>query len=506
MRLISTLCAVVLLVAAPAHAQNNDKDDKSPAREVGEPKRFVSERSGRFNGQTVRYTVTAGETHLKNRREEPIASVFSIAYTRDGVTDPTGRPVTFVFNGGPGSASLWLHMGVFGPRRIDVPSEAENAGAPPYDIVDNALSILDVTDLVFIDPVGTGYSRAVGSGKAKDFYGVREDARSLAQFVRRWITENKRWNSPKYIAGESYGTTRAAALTDELTRGFNGIYVNGLVLISAILDFTGARYQPGNEMPYLSFLPTFAATAWYHDRLPDRPESLEVLLDEVRRFTLEDYAPALLKGHRLTEPERVAVVDKLARYTGLDRGYIERTELRINNRRFMKELLRDQGLVVGRFDSRYTGRDYDDAGEFFDDDPSGYGITGAYVASVNHYLTGELGVDFTREYRVLTREPGRHWNWSIDRNRRWPSFVNVAPWIGTAMRENKDMRVMVASGYYDLATPFFASENTMNTNGIPTERVIMTYYEAGHMMYVHGPSLDKFTRDVRAFIAAEPAS
>ncbi|MFZ5610195.1 MAG: S10 family peptidase [Pseudomonadota bacterium] len=501
----TVVAALFLALCLPALAQAQEEKDKAaapPAPPIAEPQVFTSRHEGRFNGQTVRYGVTAGETYLRNDKDEPIASIFSIAYVRDKGREEGPRPVTFVFNGGPGSASLWLHMGVFGPKRVNLPSDAEDDGAPPYDIVDNPLAPLDVTDLVFIDPVGTGYSRPLGKAKGKDFWGVRQDADSLAEFIRLWVTRNKRWNAPKYIAGESYGTTRAAALADRLQDGFNGIAVNGVILISAILDFQSARFATGNQIPYIGFLPTYAATHWYHNLKAGGAVSLEDHVARARRFALEVYAPALLKGNRLSEEERALVRQELASLTGLGERYLDDTDLRISIARFTKEFGRAQGFTVGRFDSRFKGRDYDNAGERYDDDPSGYGIAGGFTAAVNHYMASDLGVTIEREYKVLPRDPGRDWDWSMDGSGRGFGNVNVAPMLGEAMRENTDMRVLLAAGYYDLATPFFAAENTMATNGIVAERLVKTYYEAGHMMYLHRPSLEKLARDIRQFIAA----
>ena len=502
---ISHALLLICLISFPfatAAAQENGASDNAENKKVeDEPQSFVKSFSGRFNDERLSYTVTAGETFLMDAKGEPTASIFTVAYTKDGLDDPTTRPVTFVFNGGPGSASLWLHMGVFGPKRVIVPSDGLDAGAAPYVIEDNPLSILDVTDLVFIDPVGTGYSRPLGETEGKEFWGLREDAKSIAELIRLYLTKNGRWNSPKYVAGESYGTTRAAQLVNELQRTFTGIALNGVIMISAILDFHTTEFAMGNTLPYVSFLPTYAATAWYHDVLDDKPARLEDFVEEARVFALEEYSVALLKGSRLSATERDNIVQGLARYTGLSETYVDQTELQIGDFRFMKQLLRDRGLTVGRFDSRYTGKDFDDAGEFFDNDASAYGVDAAFVAAVNDYLTRVLEVDFERRYKVLDSEPGRNWNWSA-KERDWPSYVNVAPHLGRGMRENKDLRAFFANGYYDLATPFFATENSVAANGVDPDRVVMAYYEAGHMMYTHGPSLEKFARDVRAFIAA----
>ena len=493
--------ALFVCLSNPVLAQDSETGDKTEETKKGdeEPKVFTKSFSGRFNGERVAYTVTAGETFLKNDKGEDTASIFTVAYTEDDTSDPSSRPVTFVFNGGPGSASLWLHIGVFGPKRVVVPSDGQDAGAAPYLIEDNPLSILDATDLVFIDPVGTGYSRTLGEAKGKDFWGLREDAKSVAEFMRLYLTKNGRWNSPKYVAGESYGTTRAAQLVNELQRTFTGVALNGVIMISAVLDFHAAEFAMGNSLPYVSVLPTYAATAWYHDAVPNKPDNLETFVEEARRFALNEYSVALLKGSRLSVEEQKEIARQLARFTGLSETYVRQANLQVGDYRFMKQLLRDRGLTVGRFDSQYTVEDFDDAGEYFDNDASAYAIDAAFVAAINDYLTRVLEVDFTKRYKILDREPGRNWNWS-DRDGGWPSYVNVAPHVGRGMRENKDLRAFFANGYYDLATPFFATENAVAANGIDPERVVMEYYEAGHMMYTHGPSLEKLAKDVRTFI------
>lgn len=499
----AALLAGALLALSIAGTTIGQEAPTEETSDASEPARFESSGAVRIDGANVRYDVVAGETYLRDDDGEPEASIFSIAYTRQGDVDPRERPVMFVFNGGPGSASLWLHMGLFGPKRIALPSDAEDDGAPPYAMIDNAVSVLDIADLVFIDPVGTGYSRALGETDAKEFYGVQKDARAVGRFIRLWLTENGRWNSPKYLAGESYGTTRAAALVNELTSGWNDVALNGVVLISAILDFQTARFAPGNDTAHIAFLPSMAMAACYHGRAPScEGETPEAFAEEAREFAATDYASALLKGARLSDDERAAVVDRLAAFTGLSRDYVERAELRINAFRFMKELLRDEGLVIGRLDSRYTGRDADGVGETFDNDPSGYGVDSAYTAVMNDYLTRDLGVRMDRDYEVLSVSVNGQWSWDMEDGGGWPAYVNVAPWLGTGMRENPDMRVFLAQGWYDLATPFFGAELAIQKNGVPYDRVTREYYEAGHMMYVHEPSLQKLAGDVRAFITA----
>ena len=499
MKLLHWIAVWCCLASAGSEVVLADDHETMKMVPVEPTKRFESDHTGTFGGERVRYKAIAGETHLKNDKGQATAAIWSVTYLRDGVDDTTNRPVLFIFNGGPGSSSVWLHLGVYGPKRLVLPSDAQDDGAAPYRLEDNPLSLLDMADMVFIDPVGTGYSRVIGEGKAEDFLGVREDARSLAEFIRLWLLEHKRWMSPKYLSGESYGTTRTAALLDALSGGWSDIAINGAMMISSILDFQTARYAPSNDTPYISYLPTMAATAWYHNKVDKTGYSLESFLEEVRNFTLGDYASALLMGNRLTDEEFEDIVTRMARYTGLKPQYIRNANLRVSNFRFMKELRRDEGLSVGRLDSRFVGRDYVAVGDRFDNDPSGYGIDAGYTAGIYHYLQTDLGVDIERRYEVLSGRTFQQWK-GVPTSGYTGGYVNVAPHVGTAMRENKDFRVLVANGYYDFATPFFASENTYNANGIDTNRVTFTYYEAGHMMYVHQPSIETLVKDLRTFI------
>lgn len=453
----------------------------------------------KINGDKVRYQAVAGETQLMDTKDKPWAGIYSVSYLRTDVKNSQSRPVTFVFNGGPGSASVWLHLGIYGPKRVVVPGDAKDDGAAPFTLVDNQYSLLDATDLVFIDPVGTGYSRPLGEYEGKNFWGVNEDAKVLAEFIRVWLNENGRWNSPKYLAGESYGTARAAALVNQLQGGWTDIAVNGVMLISSILDFSHARYQPGNHQPYIGFLPTMAATAFYHGKVnaADKAMGLEAFVQASRQFALNDYALALLAGNRLSETQYAEVRRQLARFTGLDEAYLDRVNLRVSGPRFSKQLLRDQDMTVGRLDSRYKGVDYDSGGEYSDGDPSGYGIDAAYTAAINHYLRDELGVTTSRRFNVLSGDVYSNWNWEMGRGQ--PKYVNVAPYLGKAQKENKDFRILIANGYFDLATPFFATENTIADNGIDADRVEMHYYPSGHMMYVEPESLAKLAQDLRRF-------
>jgi carboxypeptidase C (cathepsin A) len=482
----------LLLAAALLPAQ----EDVSPAADEHEAQVFTSQHRATFNGVELDYVATAGETILRGDDGEPRAAIFAISYVKHGVTDPATRPVTFLWNGGPGSSSVWLHMGIFGPKRVDIPSDARDDGAPPYPIVDNPGAFLDVSDVVFIDPVGTGYSRPLGDAEGKDFYGVKQDAESIAQFIRQWVSDHGRWNSPKFIGGESYGTTRSAAVIRELEGGYDDIAVNGILLISAILDFSIENHSPGNELPSMMHVPTMAATAKYHGKAGKGVE-LEDFVQQARDFAIGPYATALLKGDALPDDERATVRRKLAWFTGLSEEYLEDTDLRPQPGRFQKELLRDEGLTVGRLDSRYTGVDLDEAGARTDADPSFYGIDGAYASALNAYMHGELGVRMDRNYNIIGGL-GAPWDWKVP---GVPfNYFNLAPWIGTAQRQNKHMQVYVAAGYYDFATPFFAAEYSLNRAGAVPERIHFRYYEAGHMMYAHHPSLHAMQRDVRDFI------
>jgi carboxypeptidase C (cathepsin A) len=492
-----SIAAAIALGACTAAAQ----DDTETARDDGS-RVYESEGQITANGQRVRYSVVAGETFLAGDDGEPYASIFSTAYIRQGVDDRENRPVAFIFNGGPGSASLWLHMGVFGPYRVDLPSDALDDGAAPYSIIENEFSIIDQADLVFVDPVGTGWSRPLGETGGDRFWGINEDARVLGAFIRRWLTENRRWNSPKYLLGESYGTTRIAALLNEMQGGWTDVSFNGVGLISTVLDFRYDDTSEGNDVGYIGLMPGFAATAWYHERI-DRSAwngDLEAFLAEARDFAYDTYMPALLRGASLPEDEQRAVAAELSRFIGLSESYLMRANLRVTLSRFMRELLRDEGLSVGRLDSRFTGMEADAVSEGPEYDPSAYGIDGGYTAAMLHYFTDTLGVDITEEYSVIDGPTFAGWNRDHGQGE---AYINVGPWVATAMRQNSDLEVLVAQGYYDLATPFFAAELMFNQPGFDPERVTFGYYEAGHMMYIHHPSLEAFVEDVRELMDGE---
>jgi carboxypeptidase C (cathepsin A) len=494
------LLAILLLFSTSIFSQKNKKDSAS----VLAPKSFVTNHQITNGNKKISYKAIASETYLKNKANQPVASIWSVAYIQEGNIDQKNRPVTFVFNGGPGSASMWLHMGLFGPEVVKVHSDAkEDDGAAPYHLVNNQHGLLDLTDIVFIDPVGTGYSRVIGKGKVEDYWGLNEDAASIATFIRQWVTKNNRWFSPKYIAGESFGTTRAVTVAKALEGGGQNMALNGLILISQALDYAGSTSVHDNITSYLTYLPSMAATAWYHKKA-GAGKTLEAFVEECRNFTYNSYATALYKGSLLNETEKNEIADQLSYFTGLKKEYILRSNLRILMHRFQKKLLADQGLAVGRLDGRFMGDEIDQVAEGPHlGDPSGYQISAAYTAALNYYFATKLNVKMDRPYLTSNSAISRKWNWRpVSKNQYWePSMVSVSRQLAETMRRNTDMRVMVANGYYDLICPFFDAEFTFTRNGIQRDKIKMTYYEGGHMMYTHEPDFIKLSNDIRAFLA-----
>jgi carboxypeptidase C (cathepsin A) len=488
--LLLPLSAVAADPPKAAPAENAKTESPTPVERTSTSKGSVT-----IDGRRISYTATAGTLLLKDKAGKPRAEVFYVSYVRDGVSDPSKRPITYTFNGGPGSSSVWLHLGVIGPRRIEF-ADAVQPQPAPYTLTNNPHSLLDASDLVFIDPVGTGYSRALGETKAEEFYGVKEDVDAVGEFIRLWTVRNQRWNSPKYLAGESYGTTRAAGLVAHLQER-EGMFFNGVMLISSILNFQTARFDVGNDLPYITFLPTYAATAWYQGKINPKPE-LQAFLADARRFAETEYASALMRGSRLSAEDQRVIAAKVAAFIGVSADFVQRANLRVDIGRFTKELLRDERRAVGRLDSRYRGIDIDAAGERFDTDPSYTAILGPYTAALNDYLRRELRFDDDRKYEILSGEPGRNWKWGNS------GYLNVGENLRSAMSRNPHLRVHVANGYYDLATPFFATEYTFDHLGLEPElrrNVTMSYYEAGHMMYSHPESLAKLARELHAFVS-----
>ncbi len=492
--LVNLIAAVVLALGVPAFAQDEESESQ-PVREKNTPS--VTHHGVTIGGKRIRYSATAGTISLAEEDGTEKAEVFFIAYVKEDTTDFASRPLTFSFNGGPGSSSVWLHLGALGPRRV-VMGDVDSLLPPPWQLTENEYSILDETDLVFIDPVTTGYSRAADGEDDAQFHGFEEDIESVGEFIRLYITQNERWESPKFLIGESYGTTRASGLSGYLQDRY-GMFLNGIMLISSILDFQTARFTPGNDLPYVLFLPSFTATAWYHGKLtPDLQRDLKQTLVSVETFALGEYASALLLGDALDNDDRRRIAQQLARFTGVSETFVQQCNLRISQRRFCKELMRDQGKTAGRLDSRFQGIDFDDAGELYDYDPSYSAIYGPYTATINHYLRADLGYVSDLPYEILTGRV-RPWNYGNVEN----EFLNVAETLRSAMTKNPNLKVFVANGYYDLATPYFATRYTFNHMHLDEtlrDHVSMGYYEAGHMMYVKLSSLARLKADLATFI------
>jgi carboxypeptidase C (cathepsin A) len=470
--------------------------EKKNVKEPPEERISVTHHAINVNGMTLNYTAFAGCLPLKDEAGKIRANLFFTSYIKDEEEEKAQRPITFAFNGGPGAASVFLHLGALGPKRILL-KEEEEASPPPYRLIENAYTWLDITDLVFIDPVGTGYSRAVSGEDPKKFWGVKEDIQSVGAFIRLYLTKYDRWLSPKFIAGESYGTTRAAGLSSYLQNKL-GINLNGLVLISEALNFQTIVFTPGNDLPYVLFLPTYATTAWYYHKLsPEFQSSFQKTMEEAEAFALDEYLIALAKGDLLSEPERNRIVEKLVRYTGLSKTFIQKSNLRISRDDFIKELLRQEGLQIGVLDSRitskYTPRD-------FIQDPSVFLVTGLLTATWNDYVKKELKYDADLPYKILNMKANESWNWSSATGGL--GYVNVVDTLHQAMSENRELKVLVASGYYDLDTPYFASKyaaDHLDLDPKLRKNLTLTFYEAGHQMYTHLPDLRKLKTNAEDF-------
>ena len=492
--------------------EKNKDDEKSAANKKDTPKDnlVVTQHSLILSDRAIPYTVTCGTIVLKEESEKSgekegesegekaKASIFFVAYMRDDVAEKSERPLTFAFNGGPGSSSVWLHLGLAGPRRV-LMDEIGNPLPPPYRLVDNPFTLLDQTDLVFIDPVSTGFSRPAEGEKARDFHGFRKDIQTVGDFIRLFTSRYQRWSSPKFLMGESYGTTRAAGLASYL-QDRHAMYLNGLILISTALNFSTLEFDPLNDLPYILILPTYAATAWYHQRLPDdlQKKPLQQVVKEAESFAAGEYTLALMQGSALPAEQRANLLQKLARITGLREEYIDHCNLRVEIMRFTRELLRSERRSVGRLDSRFKGIDRDSAGESFEHDPSLSNVIGPYTATLNDYLRSDLKFESDLPYEILNE---RVWPWSYAQHEN--RYVDVADRLRYAIQINPFLKVFIASGYYDLATPHFAGDYVFNHLGLDpslAQNVRISYYEAGHMMYVHLPSLEKLRAEIGTFL------
>src|SRR6201996_3706916 len=484
--------------ASPADQAKHDGDAKDAKKDKdAEPAPQITHHEIHVGGKVLHYTATTGMMPLKNTDTGEVeAHIFYIAYTLDG-QNTEHRPLTFSFNGGPGSASVWLHMGAIGPKRVRMQPDGMMP-PPPYQLVDNEYTWLDQTDLVFIDPVGTGYSRAVKRDQTKNFLGLKNDIASVGEFIRLYLGRSERWSSPLFMVGESYGTTRAAGLSGYLVE--HGIAFNGIMLISSILNFQTTDGSPGNDLPYVLYLPTYASAAWYHKKLAPEFQDLNKLHTEVEQWAAGPYAEALAKGDRLTQQERQDVIDHLARYTGLSKTYIDQCDLRVAEPHFTRELLRDKHETVGRLDSRFIGTSRSDVEETQSSDPSMSAIRPPYTAMFNQYVRTELGYKSDLEYYILGGGfRFDEWDWGI----RGGGFPDTAQSLKDAFDKNPFMKLFVGSGYFDLATPYFATQYTLNHMELDSAqhgRVSLGYYGAGHMMYIQDSSLGELKKDVSAFI------
>lgn len=498
--LMLLLCVTVGSQIGRAEQQAGDRPAVEPIAPA--PKSVSTKHHVTAGGRTIAYTATAATIDLKNAKDEVNGRMFYVAYTQDEA-DAATRPVTFVFNGGPGSSSVWLHMGSFGPVRVDA-SDAASTPPPPYKVGDNPDTVLDKTDLVFIDAMGTGFSRIVGKGEAKDFYGTDPDVDAFSQFIERYISRTGRWNSPKFLMGESYGTTRSAALLAAMQA--RGVAFNGAILISCYLnaydDFNAPAF--GNDLPYELYLPTMAAAAWYHHRLDPRPADLAAFLRDVRQFALGDYAHALAQGSALGAPERDAIVAKLHQFTGMPAALITNANLRVSPDRFEKELLRGARRTIGRLDARFTGIDRDAAGETPDFDAANEAFGAAFTAAFNNYVRAELKYETDDRYKPTNyEEVGRDWDdhHRVGGNRY--DMPDVAEDLREAMSKNPGLRILTANGYFDFATPFFETEYTIAHMGLDPslqKNIAFTYYQSGHMIYLNAESRHQLSRNIARFI------
>ena len=485
---VLTLLMAPLALTAPIAAQV-----------APESPRWLTQHSMVLGGERVAYDAVVGSVILRGDDEEPTGELFYTAYFRTGVPNASSRPIVFAYNGGPGSASFWLHMGIMGPKRVVTPTVGPQ-GAPPYPLVDNQYTLLDLADIVMIDPIGTGFSKPLGATPGTAFWGIDEDARSLTQFIRRFLSQYQRWNSPRYLLGESYGTTRSAVLARHL-QGAN-MDLNGIVLVSSVLDFQTIQFPPQSVVSYVVNLPSYTLVAAYHQALPGgAPQDLQAFLAEVEAWAMGEYATALLAGSRLSPSDRDRVIRRMHEYTGLSPDYLDRANLRVTSPEFRQELLRSRGLQVGRLDARFTGP----IGEPLDRTPThdvqSTAISSAYTTAFNAYLREELGYDGEREY--IPSGAARPWNWSRQGASGRGDTPNVAPDLAAAILRNPELQVLLINGIYDLATPYFAAVWTMDQLGLPPallDNIERSDFGAGHMMYVEEDLLGQWREVLSSFI------
>jgi carboxypeptidase C (cathepsin A) len=496
MRKINISFLIFFCIILQAFAQEKASEKPIPEAQV-----FTSTQTARINGVTHNLKTRAGTMLLRDENNEPIAlHGFTAYFKEDG---PSKRPIIFSYNGGPGSSSYWLHMGVMGPKRIVVQDPGYTPAAP-YELVNNDYSILDIADVVMMDPIGTGLSMPVGKAEGKDFWGVDQDIRAISLFIMQFLKQYDRLQSPKYLLGESYGTMRNAGVMKYLLD--KGYALNGVVMVSSVFDIRSLAFPVQESNSYLVHFPSYAATAWYHDRLANKNPDLDAFVDEVRKFTEEQYMPALFKGGRLTDSEKGTLASKMEQFTGISSEIWKRNNLRMRANEFFNELLRDEGMTVGRLDSRFKGINPNPQNQYAITDPQSDAISPAYTAGFLDYFHRDLGVSKDLTYKTSAyASPGFKWDWSHKGNEGWGSMISINTAIDMADAMNKDpnLKVLMMNGYYDLATVFYGVEHTVDQMNLRPEirdNIIMTYYEAGHMFYTHMPSLIKFKKDLADFI------
>lgn len=490
----------ILLLSFSLEAQ--EKPAEKPAEKpIPNAEVFTTTQTAKINGVTHSFKTRAGTMLLKDENNEPIALHGFIAYFKED--GPSKRPIVFSYNGGPGSSSYWLHLGVMGPRRVVV-NDPGYTKAAPYQLVNNDYSILDVADVVMMDPIGTGLSVPVGKAEGKDFWGVDQDIRAISLFIMQFLKEYDRLQSPKYLLGESYGTFRNAGVMNYLLD--RGIALNGVIMVSAVFDLRTLLFPPNDDLPYIVHFPTYAATAWYHNKITNKNPNLEAFVEEVRKFTEEEYMPALYKGSRLSAQAKESLAEKLGRYSGVSKDFWMKANLRVKAGEFFNELMRAEGMTIGRLDSRYVGINENLLNQNGTTDPQSDAISPAYTAAFLDYLYRDLGVGKNLNYKTSAyASPGFNWDWKHQGNTAWGAQAAIHTGIDMASAMNKDpnVKVLIMNGYYDLATVFYGVEHSIDHLGLRPEirkNIIMTYYEAGHMMYTHMPSLQKFKKDLGDFI------
>lgn len=490
----------VLLILLTFNLFAGDKDEKKPM-EIPKGEIFSSTQSVTIDGKKISLATETGTVQLRDENDKPIA-LFGFTHYKK-TNSNKNRPIVFAFNGGPLSASFWLHFGVLGPKRVEI-NDPDYTKPAPYKVVNNEFSILNKADLVMVDPIGVGFSKPIGDSKWKDFWGVDQDIRSIGLFIEQFIIRSGKMNAPKYLLGESYGTFRNAGLVKYLQD--KGVAMNGVIMVSAVFDLHHLLFGPGDDISYLIHFPTYAASAWYHNKVKDKGDSLEAFLERVRDFTEDEYAPALLKGDQLSSDEKQSMAQKLADFSGLNKDYWLKADLRVSNSEYFQEFLRKEGQTLGRLDSRFAGVNEDLLAQFAMTDPTGDAISPPFIAAFKDYLYNDLKVrkDLTYTTSASARK-GFKWDWSHSGNVIWNAQVAVStlPDMTSAMKRNPNLKVLILNGYYDLATVFYGVEYSINHMGLSADlkkNIIMKYYEAGHMMYTHKPSMQKFKTDVDEFI------